>query len=100
MHDVQTEAQLALQAGFWVEATTREVLYAHIEALNANQLRMRDEFGRMLDALRSQTMTKEQISEKLETIRNELAIPKEDMSNLAWVRKYLTHASQTGGKGL
>lgn len=64
-----------------------------------NQVETTKEVRNLVSALKSETMTKEEVSAKLEEVRKELAIPEEDKKNIEWVRKYLERASGIGGNG-
>src|SRR2546426_9171686 len=45
-------------------------------------------------------MTDKQLSDKLEAIRNEIAVPAEDLKNIKWVRNFLRKASTVEGEDL
>jgi len=45
-------------------------------------------------------MTDKQLSDKLEAIRNEIAVPAEDLKNIKWVRSLLRKASTVEGEDL
>ena len=78
------------------------VIVETLEAIGLNLLRLRGEVERALAAIGSETISKEEMTATLETIRNELAQKapsEEDMKNLEWIRNYLRKSSQAGGQG-
>src|SRR5438094_522889 len=65
-------------------------------AIALNQINMRAKMEELLNTLLLKTeMSKKELSDRLEAIRKEVALPEEDRKNLLWIRKYLERASKT-----
>ena len=78
-----------------------QLLLATLEAVTKNQFRTWNEVKSLVDAIASKTISPDELSARLESIQKDLEtkIPDEqDRKNIAWVRKYLEHASNAGGK--
>jgi hypothetical protein len=88
--------------GLLITTIQTTVIQANIEAVNAIQHLMWEELSEIISALKSQTITKEELSERLESIQKEVEskLPDpESMEDLRWVKGYLKRASKTGGQG-
>lgn len=72
------------------------MLLTTLEAVHQNQYLIRSELLKLIDALKAESVTKEDLAIRLESIRKDLALPEPDRKNIEWVRKYLAHASNVG----
>lgn len=78
------------------------LLLAEAESVNKAQYLLRVQILELVDALKSETITKEELASKLESIKKELEqkMPtEEDSKNIEWIRNFLRKSSQTGGQG-
>ena len=97
----QSELGVAISRVSGDDLSRQMALSEIARAMALNQINMRAEVEKLLNTLLSRAeMTDKQLSDKLEAIRNEIAVPAEDLKNIKWVRNFLRKASTVEGEDL